>query len=174
MNDTFSAIADIKSHPGQPVSLLSDGRVTLASDGALPAIGLVIGLVAVGHPQAIRVRGALQLNDWSRSAGTTLLVLGATYYLSSVSGQITTTATGQRIGEAISRTTLLICIASVGGGSGPHTHVISDVTGLQPALDGKAASVHVHSIGDVTNLQSALDGQTRLSPDSRRESARCR
>ena len=40
-----------------------------------------------------------------------------------------------------------------------HTHVISDVTGLQDALDGKADEVHVHVIGDVTGLQDALDGK---------------
>lgn len=46
-----------------------------------------------------------------------------------------------------------------------HTHVISDVTGLQSALDGKqaagsyAAAVHSHSISDVTGLQTALDGK---------------
>lgn len=30
------------------------------------------------------------------------------------------------------------------GGGGPHTHDIADVTGLQTALDGKAASSHNH------------------------------
>lgn len=160
MSDTFSAIVDIRGHSGQPVSLLPDGRVTLASDSALPAIGLGTGTAAVGHPQVVRVRGELKLNDWTRSAGTALLALGATYYLSPVAGQITTTATGQRIGEAITRTTLLICIATVGGAGGPHSHAISDVTGLQTALDGKAASAHTHIISNVTGLQTALDGKS--------------
>lgn len=40
-----------------------------------------------------------------------------------------------------------------------HTHGISDVTGLQTALDGKAASTHAHAIADVTGLQTALDGK---------------
>lgn len=46
-----------------------------------------------------------------------------------------------------------------------HTHPISDVTGLQTALDGKqaagsyAAASHSHVIGDVTGLQTALDGK---------------
>jgi hypothetical protein len=38
-----------------------------------------------------------------------------------------------------------------------HAHGISDVTGLQTALDGKAASVHTHAIADVTGLQTLLD-----------------
>lgn len=42
---------------------------------------------------------------------------------------------------------------------GSHTHAISDVTNLQTALNGKAASVHSHVISDVTNLQTALDGK---------------
>ena len=40
-----------------------------------------------------------------------------------------------------------------------HTHAISDVTGLQTALDGKASTTHTHAISDVTGLQTALDGK---------------
>lgn len=46
-----------------------------------------------------------------------------------------------------------------------HTHLISEITGLQAALDSKqaagsyAAAVHSHVIGDVTGLQAALDGK---------------
>ena len=59
-----------------------------------------------------------------------------------------------------------------------HSHAISDVTGLQTALDGKASSshahswssitskpstftpsAHTHSVSDVTGLQTALDGK---------------
>jgi hypothetical protein len=44
-----------------------------------------------------------------------------------------------------------------------HTHVIGDVTGLQTALDAKAAASHTHAIGDVTGLQTALDGKAATS-----------
>ena len=50
-----------------------------------------------------------------------------------------------------------------------HSHPISDVTGLQTALDGKqaagsyAAAVHTHAISDVTNLQSSLDAKLNTS-----------
>ncbi len=53
----------------------------------------------------------------------------------------------------------------VGDAPTTHSHVISDVTGLQTALDGKqasgsyAAASHTHIIGDVTGLQTALDGK---------------
>lgn len=46
-----------------------------------------------------------------------------------------------------------------------HTHPISDVSGLQSALDGKqaagsyAATGHSHAISDTTGLQAALDGK---------------
>ena len=40
-----------------------------------------------------------------------------------------------------------------------HTHAVSDVTGLQNALDGKAASTHTHGMSDVTGLQEALDAK---------------
>ena len=40
-----------------------------------------------------------------------------------------------------------------------HTHAITDVTGLQGALDGKAASAHTHAIANVTGLQDALNGK---------------
>jgi hypothetical protein len=40
-----------------------------------------------------------------------------------------------------------------------HTHAIADVTGLQTALDGKAASSHTHTIANITGLQTALDAK---------------
>lgn len=40
-----------------------------------------------------------------------------------------------------------------------HSHAISDVTGLQTALDGKSDTGHGHVIGDVTGLQEALDSK---------------
>lgn len=40
-----------------------------------------------------------------------------------------------------------------------HSHPISDVSGLQAALDGKAAATHTHGIAGVTGLQTALDGK---------------
>lgn len=39
------------------------------------------------------------------------------------------------------------------------TQAISTVTGLQTAIDGKAASSHSHVIADVTGLQTALDAK---------------
>jgi phage host-nuclease inhibitor protein Gam len=44
-----------------------------------------------------------------------------------------------------------------------HTHTISQVTGLQAALDGKASASHTHTIPQVTNLQTELDGKANVS-----------
>jgi len=55
-----------------------------------------------------------------------------------------------------------------------HAHIVSDVTGLQAALDGKSSSghnhdllyaqlSHVHVVADVTGLQTALDGKASTS-----------
>jgi hypothetical protein len=38
-----------------------------------------------------------------------------------------------------------------------HDHAISEVTGLQDALDDKADATHTHEIADVNGLQDALD-----------------
>lgn len=40
-----------------------------------------------------------------------------------------------------------------------HTHEISDVTGLQGALDGKANTVHTHTTAQVDGLDTALAGK---------------
>lgn len=44
-----------------------------------------------------------------------------------------------------------------------HGHVISDTTGLQDALDGKSNVGHGHVISDVEALQTALDGKAPFS-----------
>lgn len=44
-----------------------------------------------------------------------------------------------------------------------HSHVIGSITGLQTALDGKAASSHTHTIANITNLQTTLDGKAAAS-----------
>ena len=39
-----------------------------------------------------------------------------------------------------------------------HSHEISNVSGLQSALDGKSGTGHTHTISNITNLQSTIDG----------------
>jgi hypothetical protein len=65
-------------------------------------------------------------------------------------------------GHAIADTTGLQS-ALDGKAASSHTHAIADTTGLQSALDGKAASSHTHVISNVTGLQTALDGKAAAS-----------
>ena len=51
----------------------------------------------------------------------------------------------------------------LGAASEAHIHTISNITGLQTALDGKAASVHGHAISNITDLQSTLDSKANTS-----------
>jgi len=46
-----------------------------------------------------------------------------------------------------------------------HSHAIADVTGLQTALDGKAASAHSHAIEDVTGLSATLNDKAAAVHD---------
>lgn len=55
---------------------------------------------------------------------------------------------------------------SSGSGSISLPINISDVSGLQSALNGKASASHTHAISDVTSLQSALDGKESASNKS--------
>lgn len=45
------------------------------------------------------------------------------------------------------------------GLSAPHTHTTAQVTGLDTALAGKAATVHTHTTAEVTGLDAALTGK---------------
>ena len=60
-------------------------------------------------------------------------------------------------------TTLTGRIVALEEGAGTGEILIEDVTGLQTALDGKAAVSHTHTISQVTNLQSTLDGKAAAS-----------
>ena len=50
-------------------------------------------------------------------------------------------------------------LANHQSGLNTNAHQISNISGLQTALNGKANSVHTHSIADVTGLQTALNGK---------------
>jgi hypothetical protein len=71
-----------------------------------------------------------------------------------------------RLGEKGSGWDVDQAIADAAQPGGPHTHPISDVTDLQPALDGKAASNHVHTYTgyaltvECLNQATTTDAQT--------------
>lgn len=54
--------------------------------------------------------------------------------------------------------------ADLGGGEvAPHTHEISEINGLQSALNGKANTSHTHTIAQISDLQDALDEKADAS-----------
>lgn len=70
-------------------------------------------------------------------------------------------------GDGFEWETLVIAWAAITGKPtefppSAHTHTISNVTGLQSALDGKADVVHGHSQSDISGLTSALNGKAPL------------
>lgn len=46
-------------------------------------------------------------------------------------------------------------LSDIGAAAASHSHAISDVTGLQSALDGKASSSHTHALGDLSNVSTS-------------------
>lgn len=73
------------------------------------------------------------------------------------------TMVGTSTGETVEARFASLTPGEVGAAPAVHTHPISQVTGLQAALDGKAAVVHTHVIADTTGLQAALDGKSATS-----------
>ena len=43
-----------------------------------------------------------------------------------------------------------------------HTHTISNITGLQTTLEGKASTTHSHGISDIINLQTVLGSKANV------------
>lgn len=48
--------------------------------------------------------------------------------------------------------------------TGAHTHTIANVSGLQAALDAKAATSHTHAQSSITNLVTDLSAKARVTP----------
>ncbi|WKV16963.1 tail repeat like protein [Microcystis phage MJing1] len=86
-----------------------------------------------------------------------VISIGAGLALEEAGGAFTLVVAGVEISDVTGLQTALD-----GKAASSHGHAISDVTGLQTALDGKAAADHDHAIGDVTGLQDALDGKAPL------------
>lgn len=80
-----------------------------------------------------------------------------------------TSAANQATAAANSATAAALSAATINPANfapAVHTHTIANVTGLQTALDGKAASSHTHTIANVTGLQSALDAKIGDAPSN--------
>ena len=71
--------------------------------------------------------------------------------------------TARKIGNANFDGSANISLSDIGAAPASHTHEISNVSGLQTALNGKAESTHTHSISNVTGLETALEGKAPSS-----------
>ena len=86
----------------------------------------------------------------------------ATAYATAAQGAKADTAV-QPAGLSGYATTSSVTSGLAGKANTIHTHVISDVTGLDTALAGKAPTSHTHVIANTTGLQTAIDGKAAAS-----------
>ena len=89
---------------------------------------------------------------------TTANAVSATKLLTSRSIALGGDVTGSASFDGSANVTITATIAD-----DSHNHVISNVDGLQTALDGKAASSHTHTTAQVTGLDTALAGKAASS-----------
>lgn len=80
------------------------------------------------------------------------LVAGANIGLTNEGGTVTITAAGGEGGTADH-------VSLINRGAADQ-HPVAAISGLQAALDAKAATLHAHTIAQVDGLQSALDAKT--------------
>jgi len=91
---------------GQAVTSISTG-VELANPAntSTLAIGLALGNINIGDPGVIVTAGQFSLDNWTDVIGSINLTVGSTYFLSSISGKLSTTPpsglTNQIVGKAI-------------------------------------------------------------------------
>jgi hypothetical protein len=104
---------------GTVVATHAGGNGVVAANSTndqLEAVGIATSVAANLATITIQTDGPLELADWSSVVGSTLLAAKSTYFLSTVSGQLTTTppsSTGntvQRVGYSVTPTILHISI----------------------------------------------------------------
>lgn len=74
-----------------------------------------------------------------------------------------TADTAKPVSSAQAAADAAVLAAAIQRGNHTGSQAISTVSGLQTALDGKAALAHGHAISDVTGLQAALDAKAPLA-----------
>lgn len=160
----------------QVKTMLGLGIGDITGLGTLAALSSVnLSTLATGTLQAAQF--PVLTGDVSTSAGNLSVTIGAgtvtnTKQAAVASGVIkgrVTAGSGQveDLTVAQVKTLLALGITDVSGlqtalngkAATAHAHVVADVTGLQTALDGKAASTHAHVVADITGLAADLSGK---------------
>lgn len=107
---------------GQPV-YISDGSTINLANADTPSTAIVLGLVSIGatatNTATVLSEGSINLSDWTAIVGTTNLIPGSVYYLSTTDGQMTVTPPTSnsdavvRLGIALTTNTIDIEVTNV-------------------------------------------------------------
>lgn len=132
--------------PGAPVagytSRYQFDRVVNAG-GTRLAAGLAKSGCVAGGIVSVQTTGIVDLSNWLKVANTRYLTVGNIYRLSSSTGKLTTTGTGQIIGLAVSKTELSLQIAPEESSQVATTvTAASDI--LQAQVDSLLALLNAH------------------------------
>jgi hypothetical protein len=178
--DVAAAVAQVEA-AGALVAELEDAVQEIIS-GSLPATGISVAdidgadnvqealelirtAVASVQSQLNGIGDIIVVDDMTEAATLTGLDLGDVIHVKNNGSskwaryQVTTPADGTWANAT------KVVIFTQDQAPASHVHAIADVTGLQTALDGKAAGTHAHIISDVTGLQTALDGKEAADAD---------
>ena len=174
-NITINAV-DSTSRIATSLMGVANGVATLDSNGYVPASQLpsyVDDVLEYANLASLPVSGengklyvTLDNNKVYRWSGSTYIEISADASTADAATKLATARTISLTGDATGSVSfdgsqnVSITVAVV---DDSHNHIISNIDGLQSALDGKSATGHTHTIANVTGLQSALDLKSPLN-----------
>jgi hypothetical protein len=91
---TLDVLAGETVHAGAPAYIVSNNTVNLASATGLVTsrvVGLITQVASVNEATIVQTDGSVILSDWTAVIGAATLTPGSVYFLSTTSGQMSTT-----------------------------------------------------------------------------------